>query len=239
MPSDEAAIAAKWWADCLREPGEVRHDAGDAYINAVTNAIADTDSRNAAFESAAVDEFERATADRIQQQIDDYRETWDYQRPHIGSTTIRCDYHVHPLLQEAADEAGLEISSMTTFPVKTTMQIAPGEVRVSSGYQAEFETIWEIGEYRDEIADRVADWTYPTPHPERNVTFEPEPKVYPLDDGYRIRAYGEYSPERYGPVVHEFKITTEAIEADGLSTVLDAVAAELETVRAEVAEYNG
>lgn len=219
--TDEAKIAAHWWANLLRDPDEVQHDAGDVGINAMASWARDRDGRNDEFDAEKVDEFEKELATRLQKKIKDRR--WDYQQPFVGNTVVRCDYHADPVLQDVADEVGLEISSMTTFPIKTTMWIDPGEVRVKTGHSAEMRTVWEIGDYLEEIRDHVSEWVWPVEHPDedKEIEFDPEPKVFPTDDGYIVRAYGEYSPAAYGPEHRNFKITTEDIESDALETVLE------------------
>lgn len=227
--NDEAKIGARWWANCLRDPDQVRHDAGDIEVNAMANWARDRDSRNDEFDAEKVDEFEKKLAKRLQEKIEDRR--WDYQQPFVGNTTVRCDYHADPVLQDVAEEVGLEISSMTTFPIKTTMWLDPGEVRVKTGHSAEIRTLWEVGDYLEDIKDHVSGWVWTAEHPERDVEFEPEPKVFPTFDGYIVRAYGDYSPAAYGPEHRNFKITTEDIEADGLEAVLERLEEKIETWR--------
>lgn len=216
---DEARIGARWWANCLRNPDSVTHDAGDLMVNAMTSWARDADSRNDEFPPEKVDRFEEALIPKIQDRIDD--QPWDPQQPFMRNTAIRCDYHADPILQEAADDVGLEISSMTTFPIKTTMYIDPGEVRVAGGHGNDPETIWESGEYLTAIREYTEDWVWSVEHPDHGTEYDYEPKVFPVgEDGYIVRAYGEYNADCYGPESKDFQISTDEIESEGLETVL-------------------
>lgn len=236
----ESQVAAQWWANHLRNPEDVRHDAGDLKVNAVTNWARDTDSRNSEFDAERVDVFETELAQLVEQMIEE-RPKWDYQAPYMmsGNSVIRCDYHADPLLQEAADEAGLEISSMTTFPVKTTMWVDPAEVRVSAGYGADVNTIWEYGEHGAAIRESVSEWEWTVEHPETEMKYDYEPWVFPTDEGYIIRAYGHYSAENFGPEHRDFHIRNEDIGEEGLDTVLARVENRIEQWRRESVEENG
>lgn len=234
--NEEANVAARWWADLLRNPEDVRHDVGDLEANAMTNWARENDSRNDEFDAALVDAFEDDLARRIQDEIEE-RRTWDYMQPYVNNTVVKCDYHADPLLQAAAEEVGLEISSMTTFPAKTTMWIDPGHVSVRSGYMGDVETLWECGEYLSEIEERVREWEeWTVEHPETGESHGYEPKVFPADSGYLIRAYGHYNPDVYGPEHREVHIPTNMIESDGMGEVLDQVRSEIGQWRRETSE---
>jgi hypothetical protein len=226
----EATVAAEWWANFLRDPDEVEHDAGDLMVNAVTSWARDQDSRNDEFEAGTVDAFEDELIDLIQDEIDEResRGSWDYDEPYRGQTFMKCDYHADPLLQEAAETVGLDISSMTTFPIKTSMWIDPGEVRVKNGYTAGIETIWERGDHVDEIREYVIDWTRTVEHPDSGVEFEHDPKVFPVEHGYLVRVYGAYDPDKYGPDSEEFYVVNDALSELGVERTLNMIENDVE-----------
>jgi hypothetical protein len=234
--NEEANVAARWWAAHLRNPDEVSHDVGDLEANVMLSVVREADSRNDEFDLALVDSFEDDLACRIQEKIEN-RPTWDYQQPYVGNTIVKCDYHADPLLQAAANEVGLEISSMTTFPAKTTMWIDPGHVRVRAGYTDGIETIWECGEYLVAIENRVAEWDeWPVENREMGNSHNYEPRVFPTDSGYLIHAYGHYGSDMYGPKHREFHIATDMIETDGIESVLEQTLSEIEEWRRETAK---
>lgn len=67
-------------------------------------------------------------------------------REYVGTQRERCyigvDYGPDSILSEAARHAGLPDTGFT-FPIKTSMWLAPDSVTVRYGYGAEIRTVWE------------------------------------------------------------------------------------------------
>lgn len=209
-PCQEARVGAEWWANFLREPDSVTWDNGDPVQSAFASVVRDKHSAHQEpFDPDKVDEFEELVAEGIQGRID--QQTWDYDQPYMGNRHIRCDYHAHPILASAADEVGIEISSMTTFPAKTGMWVDPGHVQVSVGYQAGRETVWEIGDYLEDIREVVGDWDF-------------DVRVFPTDDGYILRVYREIEDAKYGQKEHvELDVANGILNEAGVESTLSNV----------------
>ena len=218
----EAEVAAKWWTDLLRD-NDVEHDNGEPMQSAFAQTIRDKDPRNDGFLGENLSRFEEVLAKKIQEKINS-RKTWDYEKPQLGQTLIKCDYHADSLLQESAEEVGMEISSMTTFPMKTTMWIDPGEVYVSAGYQSDPVTIWEMGEHLHDIKEITNNWSYSP----QDYDYELTPKVKPRIGGYDIRHYKDDNESNYRALNDKtFKISNRDIEEEGLESVLADVRREI------------
>lgn len=217
-PRTEAIVAAEWWANILRV-NDVMHDAGDALTSAMLRWARDNESVNESFDPRMVEEFELELRSRIEQMIDD--RPWNEEKPYLGHRGISCDYGPHPILHDAAGSVGMEISR-TTFPSKTTMWIDPARVYVSVGYQGDIETVWEAGEYLSEITEIVSDWVRVVEHPNNDMMYEYEPKVFPTYDGYVIRVYGDYDESAYGPEFTEFTVEHDQLD-NGVASALQEV----------------
>lgn len=209
-PCQEAWVGAEWWANILREPDSVKWDNGDVMQSALANVVRDKHSAHQdPFDPDKINEFEELVAEGIQSRID--QQTWDYDQPYMGSRYIKCDYHAHPILASAAEEVGIEISSMTTFPAKTGMWVDPGHVQVSVGYQGERETIWEIGDYLEDIREVVGGWEF-------------DVRVFPTDDGYILRVYREMKDSEYGRMEHvELDVANGILNDAGVESTLSNV----------------
>lgn len=126
MNKQTAQKAARWWADQLR--GHAKLDNGD---QSETGAMTFVMSRilqskeKAGQTPAQVDRFESALAILI------YKGDFDF---------IDVDYHPDPILEQAADEAGLSLG-MASLPWKTTMHIDGDKVTVRCGYGAPAEEL--------------------------------------------------------------------------------------------------
>jgi hypothetical protein len=122
--------AARWWADFLRH--EFTHETGDFETTTYANHFANKkDEQFSAAEAAA---FEDALCDILQ----------DEDRP-----IIYTEYDPGPLLQQAADQAGIDIG-MYSFPVKTEMTIERHEIYVVPGGGAQERT---LDEWYQEVND--------------------------------------------------------------------------------------
>jgi hypothetical protein len=131
----EVKIAAKWWADQLRQ--QPKHDAGDATINAMH--VWAMSVHKVSFSEEQITAFENALADAIQTHISNTNKqsttTW-------YGLFVDVDYHPDALLDFAARKAGIDI--YMRLPIKTTMSIDPGCVKVAAGYRAQFQVIYPV-----------------------------------------------------------------------------------------------
>jgi hypothetical protein len=115
--------AARWWADFLRN--EFTHETGDFETTTYANHFSNKkDEQFSATEAAA---FEDALCAILQ----------DEERPMVYT-----EYDPGPLLQQAADQAGIDIG-MYSFPVKTHMTIGLREIYVVPGGGARRRTLDE------------------------------------------------------------------------------------------------
>lgn len=124
-----AKIAAKWWADRLRE-GAKLDNADPSETGFMTFMLGKMLQAKIAQGRTLeqIEAFEEAL----------YRRLLDYDRYWLG-----IDYHPWGLFIESAEEAGFELSS-TCLPWKTNMYFEEsGEIKVSYGYGALLKTILE------------------------------------------------------------------------------------------------
>ncbi|MFB6236980.1 MAG: hypothetical protein ABEH81_01280 [Halopenitus sp.] len=193
----EAEVGAEWWTALLRDPEDVEFDNGDPMYGALVRAMRDPEQHS--YDSDVLDEYQSVLAEKIQGGIE-RRRTWDLDEPEKGSTVIKCDYHTHPVLADAGEEVGIDVSGMMTFPSKTTMWLDPGRIRVRSGYTSDIECIWEVGNFLEEIREEVDKYNFET-------------KVYPISLGYRIKVYREDPDSEFGAKEGKaFDINTETGE---------------------------
>ncbi len=121
--NQEALVAAKWWADRIRDP-----DAGPAYSYQKPYYIKPTPEQ--------VNAFEHRLADIIQTTMIDT----DRSGAPIDKT-LSVDYNACAELNRAMSEAGMVDDGIEILPLKTVMILRPGSVTVSCGYGAHFEEI--------------------------------------------------------------------------------------------------
>lgn len=141
----EAAAAAEWWAEQLRNPPV--HSNGDAdddeldsawLIGLVGNHLREQQSEE------TIEAFRLHLGEEIERHLQRYGGSWDPAHPGTGSM-LRCvdvEYSPHETLTAAAAAAGFRLGSFD-LPIKTVMWIDPGLVRVRSGARAEIVTWWE------------------------------------------------------------------------------------------------
>lgn len=138
-PRPEAVAAANWWAGKLA--AQVRHDVGRGAepSSALTNSVSALVRRQRA--DADIEAFREALADEIDQHVAKY--SWRPDEPDFGSymRAIINDYGPDEVLTNAAHRVGFEL---TTFdlPLKTTMWINPGMVKVAEGHSTRPTIIW-------------------------------------------------------------------------------------------------
>ncbi len=130
---DYNKVAARWWADKLRnvEPGNF--DNGDksgagSFAMLMYSMLAM--SKQPATET--IDKFEERLAETIKEQVEAR-----------GSMTLSVDYGPDDILGSLAQESGV---STNGFPWKTTMRIETNKVSVSAGYAAPVENIFPAEE---------------------------------------------------------------------------------------------
>lgn len=141
----EDKVAAKWWADRLRFGAKMQSSSPD------TRAISPKDSqttdmidifsmlaasREPTLTEEQLDEFETILASIIRKR---FMKEEDWQKakenPHWGSAfrTLHVDYGACGELRAAYQAVGGNVGA-GVFPIKTTMWINPGSVKVSYGY---------------------------------------------------------------------------------------------------------
>lgn len=130
LRSPEITTAAKWWADKLLE--DIVMDAGDVMINTVATVA------RRGLESVSPKEVERfrlALAALLAVQC--ATNGWDVDNPQFGSAcrAVHVDYAPEPVLVCALSFARISGGDLR-LPIKTTMWINPGDVRVRAGYYA-------------------------------------------------------------------------------------------------------
>lgn len=122
MTEQQRITAALWWSDRLRKGA--KQDNGDkTFTGAMVSAMATMKGNGAKDEE--VDRFEVALLKILEEKDVDI---------------ISTDYHPCPILQEAANEAGIP-ASCGPFPMKTIMWIQGGKVEVKYGYGAKIERL--------------------------------------------------------------------------------------------------
>ena len=122
-------VAAKWWADKLRNIGPASFNNGDdSAAGGMVSAMATILAVEEKPAGNAADEFEKRLAEAIKEKME-------------GITYMRlsCDYNPCRMLYDIASEFNI---SASCFPWKTTMEITPERVNVSCGYGARFKTIY-------------------------------------------------------------------------------------------------
>lgn len=124
-----AAVAAKWWADQLREIDPGNFDIGS---NSRSGDVVMFLSTMLAYETrpseTAIDLFEERLADTIKKHLED--------RP---TMKLRVDYHPDLTLESVAQETGVDTDG---FPLKTNMYIEDGKVTVKVGSSGRSEVIY-------------------------------------------------------------------------------------------------
>lgn len=122
-------VAAKWWADKLRNLGPGSFDNGDnspaSSFAMIFATMLATDLKPS---SKAIDFFEEKLADVIKEIIET-----------DGYLTLSVDYAPDYILSSIAQETGV---STDVFPWKTTMRIEKDKVSVSAGYAAPYKTLF-------------------------------------------------------------------------------------------------
>ncbi len=126
-------VAAKWWADKLRNVGLGNFDNGDSSsAGGLAMILAGMLAMDTKPSDESIDLFEKELAETIKEQVESR-----------GSMTLSVDYGPDYILGSLAEKTGV---STNGFPWKTTMWVRSNEVTVSAGYAAPAETIFPTEE---------------------------------------------------------------------------------------------
>ena len=122
-------VAAKWWADKLRNVSLGNFDNGDSSsTGCMAMFLAALLAMDSQPSDVAIDLFEEKLAETIKEQV-----------KVCGSMTLSVDYRPDDTLGSIAQQTGV---SPNVFPWKTTMWIEMDKVSVSDGYAAPCEIIF-------------------------------------------------------------------------------------------------
>lgn len=124
-------VAAKWWADRLRNIEVDNFNIGEkndvglfAMIFGASFAI------NKKPSASNINKFEELLAETIKEQVEVR-----------GSLILSCDYHPNYILEDIAQKAGI---SKDVFPWKTTMWITKDKVTVKARYNLANKKIFPV-----------------------------------------------------------------------------------------------
>lgn len=142
MHSEEAEVAADWWADQLARA--FRADIGDGVKDAMLEWAQEKLPKP---DSEQVSAFRDALRDIVQREFvgsDSWMRAVAKTDPTWGSAlrTLDVDYGPCPELQEALKAADLHTGILSGLPPKTVMWVNPGQVLVAHGYRKPREAIW-------------------------------------------------------------------------------------------------
>lgn len=135
----EAKAAADWWTEQLHTHGNTGDGLNDAVMAWGKSQIEPPTPEQ-------VKTFRTALEQRIMDMLHDDEDRWARAKvnPSFGSMfrSFGVDYGPDGPLYEALEDAGIATGLLSPLPTKTQMVVNPGEVRVSKGYAAEWETIY-------------------------------------------------------------------------------------------------
>lgn len=122
-------VAAKWWAEKLRNLNPKNFDNGDkSGTGFLTMLLATKIASNVKPSAEKVEWFEEKLAEVIEEYIQEN-----------GSLKLSVDYQPDAVLSRAAIETGINLN---VFPWKTTMWVERNSITVSDGYCAETRCIF-------------------------------------------------------------------------------------------------
>ena len=125
----EAEVAARWWANKLRDRVTVE-DAG--LRPEAMKVFADLKEQMPPIAPESADRFEAALQQLIQSE---FVETESWKQGEFSSF-LRVDYWPDRMLSSALQTAGIQ-PSQSGLPAKTIMWVEPGSVSVKAGYSAQ------------------------------------------------------------------------------------------------------
>lgn len=124
-------VAAKWWADKLRNVTLGNFNNGDeSSAGGLAMLLAGMLAMDSQPSDEAIDLFEERLADTIKERVES-----------CGSMTLSVDYGPDYILGSLAQETGV---STNGFPWKTTMWVESNKVSVSAGYAAPCKVIYPV-----------------------------------------------------------------------------------------------
>lgn len=126
MKSNAPQVAAKFWADFLRN--DFHHDNGEPMQSVFADVV-----------KGMLPELDSAKVDKFQEYLEEsLQKMWDGGKYAVVSV----DYHPDMTLSNAAERAGLG-DMFNRLPFKTCMWLEPktDEVKVSVGYGAKWENL--------------------------------------------------------------------------------------------------
>ena len=124
-----AKVAAKWWADRLRNVGPANFNNGDqTERGGMAMMMATLLGMDKQAPKGNIDQFEEQLAQAIEENVEKN-----------GDLTISCDYQPCCFLADIADECGVDTFN---FPWKTVMWVEKDKVTVRFGYGAAPQTIF-------------------------------------------------------------------------------------------------
>jgi hypothetical protein len=145
----EVRVAARWWADRLREvpKHQIVNDPRERSprVSIMESMSVFAGLANNTLSDEQVDKFEELLAGKLAGKILG-DESWERAKasgdPIVGSygRTFGCDYNPDRMLRDSFLEAGGK-HVMGVFPSKTMMWINPGSVQVRFGYGAKVEDL--------------------------------------------------------------------------------------------------
>ena len=137
-PRPEAVAAAGWWADALATP--TRHDMGDPSADVMARKAAKLGART--YTAGQVEAFRGALAIEIEKHL--AKHSWRVEEPDWGaySRAVAHDYRPAEVLETAAEAVGIKVT-LLDLPMKTTMWINPGVVKVAAGHGVGIVTVWQ------------------------------------------------------------------------------------------------
>ncbi len=130
--SPEVKAAVDWW--CQRLAGANKQDSGDAKLNLEIGLLRSMDQDKNRFPSmAALARFRLSLTVMLAIRLSEF---WNEENPNYGSAcrTLGVDYGPDYTIHSALAAANIEHGDMI-LPIKTTMWIGPGYVKVGCGYR--------------------------------------------------------------------------------------------------------
>ncbi len=130
LDEKNARLAAKWWADRLRQGAKLDHGP-KSMTDMFAIGMGATLQKNAA---------KGRTEEQVQKFEDALCEELKTHKILGSQYIVGVDYHPQPIFERAAEKAGIKFSG-GCLPWKTHMYLIDGEIQVSYGYGAPMKKI--------------------------------------------------------------------------------------------------